>query len=243
MSLLKDINIAGCDERLIEPFKVLSNLCEKVESLNIARCLWMTDDILLPLIERNYHSISSLNVSGSENITEKSLQPIIIGSKKLKKLNLSKCFWLSIGIIEAFIFHHSHVEELDLSGCHMLTERCLILLLQKFKKLQTLCLASVQCVTDNVLFMISKYQSEIVHLNLFSCAAITDRGLLSLNCNKLEILSVRGCPQVTDRSLNLLRAKGVHIDVARNRSNYAYNELLYRFNDLGPGRPNIYLQV
>lgn len=229
---------------VLEPFKVLASLCEKVETLNVARCTWMTDDLLLPMIEKNSNSLILINISGCE-VTEKSLQPVIIGSKRLRRLNMSKCFWLTVGTVEAFVFHHTHVEELDLSGCHMLTERCLNLLLQKFRNLRMLCLASVQCVTDNVLFNISKYQSEIAQLNLFNCTAITDRGVgaLSLNCNKLEILSVRGCSQVTDRSLNLLRAKNVHIDVARSRPTNPIGDLVYRFNDLGQGRPMFYLQV
>lgn len=245
LTLLRKINVAGSAEDVIENFKVISRLCGKLEDINVARCAWMTDDLLMPLIEKNSKTLVAINLSGCDNVTEKSLQPIIIqSSKKLKRLNLSKCCWLTVGTLEAFVFHHSHVEELDLSGCHMLTERCLNILLQKFRNLRMLCIASVPCVTDNVLFMISKYQSEIAHLNLFNCSAITDRGIgaLSLNCNKLEILSVRNCSLVTDRSLNLLRAKNVHIDVARSRSTNPIGELIHRFNDLGP-RQMLYLQV
>lgn len=245
LTVLKQINIAGSDERAIEPFKVLSRLCEKLEDLNVARYDWMSDDLLLPIIEKSTKSLVAINLGGCDNLTEKTLQPIIIEGKRLKRLNLAKCYWLTVGTLEAFVFHHSYVEELDLSDCHMLTERCLLILLQKFRNLRMLCIASVSCVTDNILFMISKYQTEIAHLNLFNCSAITDRGVgaLSLNCNKLEILSVRGCSQVTDRSLNLLREKNVHIDIARNQSINPIDRLVYRFNNLGPDRHIFYLQV
>lgn len=235
--------MAGCDERVIEPLKVLGTLCQNLEVINFARCSWITDDLLIPLLEKNSKTLIEINLSSCDNITQKSLQPIIIESKKLKKLNLSKCFWLTVGSLEAFVFHHSHVMELDLSYCDMLTERCLHLLLQKFRCLRVLCLASVTCVNDNILFNISKYQTEISHLNLFNCSAITDRGVgaLSLNCKCLEVLSVRGCPQITDRSLNLLRAKNVHIDVARSHLPVQLVQLNNDFNVAA--RQMFYLQV
>lgn len=245
LTVLKEINLAGYDERVIEPFKVLARLCENLEELNFARCNWITDELLLPMIETNAKTITSINLCGCDNLTIKSLQPIIIASKNLKKLNLAKCKWLTIGTLEAFVFHHTHVEELDLSECDIITERCLNILLQKFRNLKTLCLASVSCVNDSCLFMISKFQTNIKQLNLFKCAAITDRGIgaLSLNCNQLEVLSVRGCSQVTDRSLHLMRAKNIHVDVARNRSQNPIGELVYRFSDLNNRQQMFYLQV
>lgn len=136
----------------MEPLRVLGTLCNRLEYLNFARCIWLTDDLLIPLLENNSKTLVEINLSGCDSLTEKSIQPIIIESKNLKKVNLSKCSWLTVGFFEVFIFHHSHVEELDLSGCYMLTERCLNLLLQKFRCLRVLCLASVTCVNDNVLF-------------------------------------------------------------------------------------------
>jgi hypothetical protein len=131
---------------------VLGSLCSQLEHLNFARCNWLTDDLLIPLLENNSKTLVEINLSGCDTITEKSIQPIIIESKKLKKLNLSKCYWLTVGSLEAFVFHHSHVEELDLSYLQLLTERCLNLMLQKFRCLRILCLANVTCVNDNVLF-------------------------------------------------------------------------------------------
>lgn len=151
ITILKYINLAGCLR--FEPFRILGTICRNIEVLNFARCSWLTDDLLIPLLEKNSKSLVEINISNCDGLTVKSMQPIIIGSKNLKKLNLSKCFWLTVGCLEAFVFHHSHViEEFDLSGCNMLTERCLNLLLQKFRWLRVLCLASITCVNDNVLF-------------------------------------------------------------------------------------------
>lgn len=152
LSVLKEINLAGYERNLAEPVRVLGTLCKSLTLLNFARCSWLTDDLLIPLLESNSKTLVEINLSGCENLTEKSIQPIIIESKKLRKLNLSKCFWLTVGCLETFVFHHWHVEYLDLSNCNMLTERCLNLLLQKFRYLRVLCLASVTCVNDNVLF-------------------------------------------------------------------------------------------
>jgi len=241
LEFIKQINYAGQDERAIDAFEVLKERCKHLQIFNISNCQWMTNELLIPILQNNSESLVNINLSYCGHITELSLHPIIIHCKKLKKLILSNCYWLTIGSFETLIFHHSDIEELDISGCSMISERCLSLLLQKFIKLRILSLASINSVNDNILFAISKYQTEIFHLNLFKCSEITDRGVgaLSLNCKKLETISVRGCLKVTDRSLDLLRNRNIHVDVPKNAANAFINNF-----DYARRRLNVfYLQV
>lgn len=236
---LKKIQFSTKDENVInsgslQRFRVLSDKCCNVETVNMSRQEWLRDELLIPLLQKNTKSLESLNLNNCHNLSSVSLH-FIIDCTKLRKLSLHNCFWLTVGCLETISFHQTNLEELDLTNCKMINERCLIILLNSFRKLRILSLASVPNVNDNVLFNISKYQTEIEHLNLFACPQISDRGIgaLSLNCKRLESISIRGCGNITERSLTLLRSRSVHIDVAR------VNQLAMRFDSFS----NLFLQV
>lgn len=235
----KTLKLQSQDERAEESFKVLSDKCCSLEIINLSRNVWLRDDMLMPMLDKNAKSIVSLNLNECTNLTSVALQPVIIGCKNIRKLSLQN-FNLTVGCLETFAFHQTNLQELDLGNCRMISERSIILLLNNFTQLRTLSLASVANVNDNVLFNISKYETEIVNLNLFSCALITDRGIgaLSLNCKKLESLSIRGCRNITERSLTLLRSRNVHIDVPRTGTNQFIN-FIWGFEQINP----YYLQV
>ncbi|CRK93835.1 CLUMA_CG007362, isoform A [Clunio marinus] len=224
---LKRLTVPARNEKAITAFQVVSEKCENLETINLNRNEWLTDECLVKLLNKNSKTLVNLSLNNCVNLTSIVLQPVIISCRKLKKLSLQSCYWLTIGCLETIAFHRTDLENLDLSKCKMISERCLIVILNNFRKLKTLSLASVTNVNDNVLFNISKRLTEIEHLNLFGCLLVTDRGIgaLSLNCKKLETLSIRGCGDVTERSLNLLRSRNVHIDIPRNPINLFINNL------------------
>lgn len=227
---------------MVDAFELLANNCNKLETLNLNRCLWLDDEHVIKIIKRNSLSLRDVNLSNCRNLTAIALQPLIIECKTLKKLSLQNNNWLTIGCLETLAFHQSkNIEDLDLAYCcTVLSERCMSLMFNNFQKLRVLSLSSVSTVTDNILIIISKKQTQIEHLNLSNCRQITDHGIgaISLNCKKLESLSIRGCIFVTDRSLLLLRSKNVHIDMPRNGSNAFEN----RFGNFNMAH-HFYLQV
>jgi hypothetical protein len=237
---IKRIDLPGIKEDISESFRVLSDKCVNLKYLNLSRSNWITNDLILPLLEQNTESLIGINLSYCGNLSSKALHPVYTFCKNLRNLNLSNCYFLTSGSLETLIFHHSKIEELDLSNCNLLTERCLMIMLQKFTHLRVLNLASISSISDNVLFVISKFQKEIVHLNLFNCKNITNRGIgaLSLNCDKLETLSIRGCHLLTDLSLDLLRKRNVHLDIPK----HSLNAFMNRFNQFDR-RDIVYLQV
>lgn len=256
LAKIKVLQLAAHSSGFIDAFRVLADQCCNIENLNLSCNNWLTDDLLLKILKRNTKTLQNVSLNYCENLSSTAIQPII-ECRKLKKLNLQSCSWLTgdyhlrshfphllsfdsftVGCLETIAFHQTELLEFDLGYCRTISERCLIILLNNFRHLRVLSLASVSNVTDNVLFSISKYQTEIVHLNLFGCNLATDRGIgaLSLNCKKLESCSVRGCKLITERSLNLLRSRNVHIDVpARTMTNP---------NNFQMQQPNrLYLQV
>jgi hypothetical protein len=212
---LKSVILPKAHAKTVNPFKVLCEKCLNLETINLSHNDWLTDDLLSKLLIKNSKTLKSLNLNFCLKLTSVALQPVVIVGKNLTKLSLHSCSWLSVGCIEAIAFHHENIEELDISAC-IISERCLVILLNKFRLLRVLSLSSVTTVNDNILFNISLFLKYITHLNLFGCVQITDRGIgaLSLNCKSLESLSIRGC-SVTERSLNILRERNVHIDIPR----------------------------
>lgn len=233
---LRKIQLPAKDEQVIDAFKVLCDKCRNLETINLNRNDWLTDELLIPLLNKNAKSLVNLSLNNCSNLSSVALH-FIINCPKLKKLSLHNCYWLTVGCLETIAFHQTDLEQLDLTNCKTISERCLIILLNRFRKLRVLSLAAVTSVNDNILFNISKYQNEIVHLNLFSCSLVTDRGIgaLSLNCGKLETLSIRGCGNITERSLALLRSRNVRIDLPLNPASSFINQYQGRdvFNAIG----------
>jgi F-box and leucine-rich repeat protein 15 len=177
----KDVNLSGNNSTHIsQAFAVLADNCRNTVQLNVAKCNWITDNLLIPFLQNNQKlMVVNLNGNDSCDLTPSSLQPIIIRKNKLKVLKLAKCNWLTIGAMQALAFHlaSQDLQELDISYCCSLNERCICILLHSFRKLRVLSLAYISNVTDNVMFIISKFTRNIQHLNLVGCHEVTDRGI------------------------------------------------------------------
>ncbi|XP_017851539.2 F-box/LRR-repeat protein 15 [Drosophila busckii] len=189
-------NIAQC-------FKVVARCCQRLEQLHLARCKWLTDRLLLPLLKNNKERLSSVNLNECVNITALSLQPIIVECKQLRVLKLSKCHWLTTGAVDALTLHQSKLVEFDISNCGAIGERCLNIFFRKLNKLTILSLANTPSVTDQVVIQIGFHCRELEHLNLIGCTAVSDFGVhaLSVQCTSLQSLLVQRCHRITERSL------------------------------------------
>lgn len=174
---LIEINLSGiCSHNVKLTFKVLGNHCRRLENLHLARCHWLTDKLLLPILAKNKR-LKIVNLNECVNITPLALQPIIIECKDLRVLKLSKCQWLTTGAVDALTLHQSNLEEFDISHCAAIGERCLIIFFRKLNKLTILSLANTPSVTDQVLIQIGNYCRALEHINLVGCAAISDYGI------------------------------------------------------------------
>lgn len=174
---LEEICFSGNNTKNIHlAFKVLANNCIKLKILNLAKCLWLTDDLLIPLLKNN-KNLKFVNLNECTSVSAIALQPIIIDCRELKVLKLSKCQWLTAGAVDAFTLHQCNLEEFDISYCYSIGERCLLIFFRKFDKLRILSLAYTPSVTDNVLKQIGSYCKSLQHINLVGCNNISDIGI------------------------------------------------------------------
>lgn len=222
LTKLRKLSIPNSHSSVINAFPVLIENCRNLSEINFNMNEWINDEILKLILENNQSTLIDLNLNGCNNIKEAScIQPVIISCKKLGKLSLQKCSWLTIGSIEALSFHHDSLKDLDLAGCDSLNERCIAVLTRKFRNIEVFNLANIGWINDNTLKLISLNLKKLRMINLFNCKQISDEGIkfLSTNCSKLESISVRGCPKLTDSSITLLRTLKIHIDRPLHTSN------------------------
>ncbi|XP_039488648.1 F-box/LRR-repeat protein 15 isoform X1 [Drosophila santomea] len=229
----QELHLSGNNTKNMDVgFRVLARCCQRLEVLHLARCRWLTDELLLPLLANNKKRLWAVNLNECVNITALSLQPIIVESKELRVLKLSKCQWLTTGAVDALTLHQSKLVEFDISYCGAIGERCLIIFFRKLNKLTVLSLANTPSVTDQVLIQIGNYCRELEHINLIGCATISDFGVhaLTVHCLRLQTLLIRRCPRVTERSLAPLRQRRLYID--RPQQDLGLNA--YNLNDFYP---------
>uniref|UniRef100_A0A1A9UPK7 F-box/LRR-repeat protein 15-like leucin rich repeat domain-containing protein n=1 Tax=Glossina austeni TaxID=7395 RepID=A0A1A9UPK7_GLOAU len=231
----KEVNLSGNNSTMINlAFSVLSTCCKHLENLHLARCRWLRDELLLPILAENKRLLKVVNLNECPYISPMALQPIIVDCKNLRVLKLSKCQWLTAGAIDALTLHQNNLEEIDISHCPAIGERCLLIFFRKLNKLTILSLANT-AITDQVLVMISNCCRLLEHINLVGCTAISDYGIIAIStrCTRLRTLLVLCCPRVTERSLGPLR-KRIYIDKT-NRSEPSLN-----INDFYPSDFLIY---
>lgn len=228
---LSSLELSSADQRFKKSFKILCEKCCRLKIIDLSENDWLTDKLTLQLLSQNANTITTLNLSNCTKLTADVLRSLA-ACKNLRKLRLQNCNWMTDGCLEAISTNHPDLEEIDLRKCKKTSERGLHILTTNCQKLKILGLASVAFVTDNVLFNISKYQTEIVHLNIFNCPLITNRGVgaLSLNCEKLEKLTIRGCDNITEESLKLLRNRNVQIDMTKDIAQSSILRLFDRIN-------------
>uniref|UniRef100_A0A1B0FAW6 F-box/LRR-repeat protein 15-like leucin rich repeat domain-containing protein n=1 Tax=Glossina morsitans morsitans TaxID=37546 RepID=A0A1B0FAW6_GLOMM len=174
----KEVNLSGNNSTTINlAFSVLSTCCKHLENLHLARCRWLKDELLLPMLAGNKRVLKVVNLNECPHISPMALQPIIVDCKNLKVLKLSKCQWLTAGAIDALTLHQNNLEEIDISHCPAIGERCLLIFFRKLNKLTILSVANT-AITDQVLVMISNCCRLLEHINLVGCTAISDYGIM-----------------------------------------------------------------
>ncbi|XP_037927999.1 F-box/LRR-repeat protein 15 [Teleopsis dalmanni] len=209
LEMRKEVDLAGNNSNNIErAFGVIAKCCRRLETIQLARCFWLKDELMLPILAKNTR-LRVVNLNECVNITPLALQPIIIECKDLRVLKLSRCQWLTTGAVDALTLHQNNLEEFDISHCQTIGERCLIIFFRKLNKLTVLSLANTPSVTDQVLIQIANYCRSLMHINLVGCTAISDYGILAISthCTRLQSLFIRRCPHVTERALAPLRKR------------------------------------
>lgn len=152
--------------------------CESLKSLSIRSCPSLGNGCLA-LLGRACPQVQSIDFSGLAGISDDGLFALF-GSCK------------------------TSLVKLNLSGCIEVTDRAVFVIVNLFgKTLLSLNLEGCRKVTDQSLGFIAHYCAILQELDISKCG-ITDNGLVSLASAAsycLQILSLSGCMQITDKGL------------------------------------------
>ncbi|XP_044471784.1 EIN3-binding F-box protein 1-like [Mangifera indica] len=183
---LKAVSLVSCwgikDLNLAVP---LSSPCKSLISLSIRNCPGF-GDASLAMLGKLCPQLQNVDLSGLQGITDAGVLPLVEGSEAgLAKVNLSGCVNVTDKVVSTMAdLHGWTLEMLNLDGCRQISD------------------ASLVSIANNCLLLSD--------LDVSKCA-VTDFGISSVaqaRLLNLQILSVSGCPFISDKSLNALRKMG-----------------------------------
>ncbi|XP_062078076.1 EIN3-binding F-box protein 2-like [Humulus lupulus] len=159
--------------------------CRSLRSLSIRNCPGF-GSVSLAMVGSLCPQLQDVDLSGLYGITDAGILPLLENCEEgLVKVNLSGCLNLSDEVVIALAkFHGGTVESLNLDGCRRITN------------------ASLAAIADDCLLLRD--------LDLSKCA-ITDSGISALsNATQinLQVLSLSGCSEVTNKSAFCLKKLG-----------------------------------
>ncbi|KAL1122251.1 hypothetical protein AAG570_003656 [Ranatra chinensis] len=138
--------------------------------------------------------------------------------KKLRKVVLSYCDWLSDDLVEPLFANNPHINYLVLNNCRGLSSVCLQNVILSCKNLKCLKLENCYWLTVGCLEAITLHQDSLEEVDLTSCTGIFSKHAMNCfikkfhkvlvdYCKGLKSLLVMGCPRVSLRYLESLRTR------------------------------------
>ncbi|MCL7028910.1 hypothetical protein MKW94_028167 [Papaver nudicaule] len=190
----------------------ISNCGLKLKALSLVKCMGIKDivselDIFTPC--KSLRSLSIRNCPGFGSI---SLAVVGRLCPQLQHIDLSGLSGVTdAGFLSVVENNEAGLVKVNLSGCMNVTDASVTSLARLHgETLQLLNLGDCSKVTDESLASIAVNCSMLKELDVSKCA-ITDFAIASLSCSKklkLQILSLFGCSQVSDKSLPYLADMG-----------------------------------
>ncbi|KAF2318054.1 hypothetical protein GH714_041386 [Hevea brasiliensis] len=162
-----------------------SSPCSSLRSLSIRNCPGF-GSASLALVGKLCPQLQHVDLSGLCAITDSGLLPLLESCEAgLVKVNLSGCMSLTDKVVSALArLHGGTLEFLNLDGCRKITD------------------ASLMSIAENCLFLSD--------LDLSKCA-VTDSGIAVLSSTdqlNLQVLSLSGCSEVSNKSFPFLKKLG-----------------------------------
>lgn len=208
-----------------------AQVCSKWRDAAYSKCAWRGATARLHLRKSSQVVFASLVKRGIVQVEvlslRKSLNELIAGLPNLAHLDLSGCFNLSDGILEAAFPTTSGLQSLSLAMCKRITDDGLAVIAASCPGLESLELGGCTRLTNDGLRIIagSRMRTTLRRLNLRSCWQITDAGISHLagmtttsaedddptaaatevGLTAIEELVLQDCQKLSDAALRMLQ--------------------------------------
>eukprot|EP00061_Rhincodon_typus_P016726 g45089.t1 len=175
---------------------------------------WLTDSELLPVIGQNHH-LEKVDITGCRGLSRRSLVALSLSCPNLQHLSLRQCDWVDPLSLRSLADRCCQLLSVDLTACKQLNDEAVCYLVRKCRKIRSLSLAVNANLSDISVQEVAKQCSELEHLDLTGCLRLRNECMRTVAeyCTKLHSLKVNHCHNITERSLEVLRKRGVDIDV------------------------------
>ncbi|VDP14184.1 unnamed protein product [Heligmosomoides polygyrus] len=181
-----------------------SDGCPSLQYLNISWCDNIQDKGV-QMVLAGCKSLTTLIMKGCEGLTEQVFANSVDNMKNLEVINLLSCFANDETV--AHISRGSpNLQYLCLSNCTQITDRSLISLSQGCKMLTDIELSGCSLLSDAGFTQLARHCKSLARMDLEDCSLITDATIhsLSTNCSNLSELSLSHCELITDESIHCL---------------------------------------
>ncbi|XP_057859945.2 EIN3-binding F-box protein 1 [Cryptomeria japonica] len=176
---LKVLSLIKCEgvkdqAQFSRPFPV----CESLKSLNICHCPGVGNGFLA-LLGNACPQFEELDLSGLSGISDEGLLALLQSSKRsLVKVNLSGCVQVTDWAVYAIAsLCGENLHTLNLEGCRKVTDQSLKVIADLCPALEDLDLAKCGITDNGVVSLVSARQQAIQILSLSGCMQITDKCL------------------------------------------------------------------
>lgn len=175
---------------------------------------WLTDLELLPVIGQNHH-LEKVDVTGCRGLSRRTLVALSLSCPNLQQLSLRQCDWVDSLSLRSLADRCSRLVSIDLTACKQLNDEAVCYLVRKCPKIRSLSLAVNANISDGSVQEVAKLCTELEHLDLTGCLRLRNESIRTVAeyCTKLSSLKVNHCHNITEGCLEVLRKKGVDIDV------------------------------
>ncbi|KAH9622534.1 hypothetical protein KSS87_014603 [Heliosperma pusillum] len=208
---LESMNLEHCHEiTLLGVISTLSSCSSKFKSFSLVKCMGIMDIDDEKISHKPCRSLRNLSIKNCPNFSSFSLKVLGSMCPKLSRLILIGLYGLTDhGIFALPVSRLPGLLKLNLTGCINVTDESIIAIVRIHgRSIKVLNLNGCSKITDMSVIAIANSCSELKDLDVSKCG-VTDYGIAALSNSrmlKLQIVSISGCSQISNKSLpNLIR--------------------------------------
>ncbi|XP_022131496.1 EIN3-binding F-box protein 1-like [Momordica charantia] len=190
--------------------------CKSLQSISICNCPGF-GNASLTLLGKLCPKLQHVNLTGLNGITDSGLLPMLKNCEAgLVKVNLSGCVNLTDKVISSLAeLHGWTLELLNLGGCSKVSDASLVAVAENCQLLNDLDMSKCRITDFGIAALARANQFNLQILSVFGCPALTDKSLPALARlgDSLLGLNLQQCNSVSTRSVELLLAQLHRCDI------------------------------
>eukprot|EP00301_Raphidiophrys_heterophryoidea_P026120 c8936_g1_i1.p1 GENE.c8936_g1_i1~~c8936_g1_i1.p1 ORF type:complete len:243 (-),score=64.41 c8936_g1_i1:28-756(-) len=201
MPRLNHLNLDGCRSLTDK------TLCAVSSPLSFLSVYWnphVTDKGICSVAELSNKTLTSLNLSGTKHIKDKTLVSLTAHCTEMTHLDLTRCTGLSDKALGNLCEKLDKLQSLLLYACGQFRDQAVQAAVQHCRMLHTLDVCGFNHITDDAFAVVECVQ--LTSLNITWCVQLTDKTLIAIaaQCKKLQSVQLMGLRDVSDSGIQAL---------------------------------------